>query len=114
MEFVRLPEPLQLKGEVLELVAKYPEFREEGSHATADPISYWYGNKLPRYLWNGGWGEKLIVGGVAEDQFMQTIGAHRIGFFRWIDDEMEWEKLLDFMILSATKLVEGREAKTGA
>jgi hypothetical protein len=105
MEFERLPEPLQLKGEVLELVTKYPEFREEGSHATADPISYWYGNKLPRYLWNAGWGRKLKEMGVAEDQFMQTIGAHRIGFFRWIDDEMEWEKLLDFMIRSAVKLV---------
>ncbi|MFQ5986831.1 MAG: hypothetical protein ACE5KQ_05680 [Thermoplasmata archaeon] len=105
MEFERLAEPVRLKEEVLELVAKYPEFREEGGHAVADPISYWYGNKLPRYLWKGGWGEKLRDIGVSEDQFMQAIGAHRIGFFRWIDDEMEWEKLLDFMILSATKLV---------
>ena len=111
MEFERLPEPLQLKEEVLELVTKHPEMREEGGHAVADPISYWYGNKLPRYLWKGGWGERLRAEGVTEDQFMQTIGAHRIGFFRWIDEKMEWEKLLDFMILSAAKLLEGQPAE---
>ncbi|MFQ5962218.1 MAG: hypothetical protein ACE5MG_12560 [Candidatus Methylomirabilales bacterium] len=114
MEFERLAEPVHLKEEVLELVSKYPEFREEGSHAVADPISYWYGNKLPRYLWKGGWGPRLREIGVSEDQFMQTIGAHRIGFFRWIDHEMEWEKFLDFMILSATKLVEGQAAEAEA
>jgi hypothetical protein len=42
---------------------------------------------------------------------MQTIGAHRIGFFRWIDNKIEWEKLLDFMILSVAKLLEGRPAE---
>ncbi|MFQ5908948.1 MAG: hypothetical protein ACE5JE_09035 [Thermoplasmata archaeon] len=110
MVFERLAEPVDLKEEVLELVSRYPEFREEGSHAVADPISYWYGNKLPRYLWKGGWGEQLKVAGVSEDLFMQTIGAHRIGFFRWIDGEMNWEKLLDNMILSATKLVEAPPA----
>ncbi|MEE8231718.1 MAG: hypothetical protein V3R46_00155 [Thermoplasmata archaeon] len=111
MEFERLPEPLQLKEEVLELLTKHPEMREEGSHAVADPISYWYGNKLPRYLWKGGWAERLRAVGVAEDQFMQTIGAHRIGFLRWIDDEMGWEKLMDFMILSAAKLLKGQPAE---
>ncbi|MFQ6013403.1 MAG: hypothetical protein ACE5LS_07145 [Thermoplasmata archaeon] len=114
MEFERLPEPVQLKEEVLVLISRYPETREAGSHSVADPISYWYGNKLPRYLWKGGWGPKLQGLGVSEDEFMQTIGAHRIGFFRWIDDEMEWEKLQDYLILSTTKLVEGKpaEAKT--
>ncbi|MFQ5838875.1 MAG: hypothetical protein ACE5HJ_08885 [Thermoplasmata archaeon] len=113
MELERHPEPLHIKEEVLKLIERHPETREEGGHSVADPISYWYGNKLPRYLWKGGWGPKLKEIGFDEDRFMRTIGAHRAGFLRWIDDEMPWEKLLDLLILSVTRTAESLRAKTG-
>lgn len=111
MNLERLPEPVHLREEVHRLFVKHPDAREEGGHEVADAISYWYGNKLPRYLWNRGWGPWLQQGGLRPDQFMRTVGAHRIGFLKWIDGEMPWEKLLDYLILSTEKAMERIQAK---
>lgn len=106
MNLVVPPEPQHLKEEVLAFLRKYPEARDEGGHSVADPISYWYGNKLPRYFWKSGWGPDLKQVGFDEDRFMRTVGAHRVGFFRWIDEEMAWDRLADLIVRSVEKTAE--------
>ncbi len=112
MELRRAPEPVELKEEILRLFEKHPEAREEGAHSVVDPITYWYGNKLPRYLWKSGWGPKLKRLGYDEDRFMRTIGAHKAGFLLWIDGKMTWEKFSGLMMLSVTKTAESLRTKT--
>ena len=114
MELERPPEPGHLKDEVHRLLERHPDAREEGSHSVADALSYWYGNKLPRYLWSAGWGPKLKEAGLDPDRFMQTVGAHRIGFLKWIDGEMGWDKLLEYILLSTKKAVERLQPKAEA
>ncbi len=111
MELNRPPEPVEIREEVLSLFKKYPEAREEGGHSVADVVSYWYGNKLPRYLWKKGWGPELEKAGFDPDRFMRVIGAHRVGFMRWIDGTMSWEKLLGLMVVSVTRTAQSRQAK---
>jgi hypothetical protein len=113
MDLERLPEPLHIKNEVLKLFERHPEAREEGSHSVADPISYWYGNKLPRYFWKGGWGPRLKEAGLNEDRFMRVVGAHRVSFLRWIDGEMPWDEFQKLVILSVAKTAEGIRAARG-
>jgi hypothetical protein len=110
MQLERPAEPVHIKEEVLRLFQRHPESREEGGHSVADPISYWYGNKLPRYLWKSGWGPRLKQTGFNEDRFMRAVGAHRVGFMRWIDGEMPWERFLDLLIVTVTKTAESFRA----
>ncbi len=112
MDLRQPPEPVELKEEVLRFLDKYPESRQEGGHSVADAVSYWYGNKLPRYLWKSGWGLKLQEAGVDRERFMRTIGAHRSGFFRWIDGDMTWDRLIELMTLSVSKTARDIETKT--
>lgn len=111
MDLGRPAEPTEIREEVENFLAKYPGSREEGGHSVADPISYWYGNKLPRYLWKEGWGPQLRKAGFNEDRFMRTVGAHRVGFFRWIDGEVPWDKLLDLILASVLKTSNTLQAK---
>lgn len=113
MNLERVPEPTNIKQEVLKLFSRHPEAREEGSHSVADPISYWYGNKLPRYLWKAGWGPSLKAAGLNEDRFMRVVGAHRVSFLKWIDGELPWDRLLDLIMLSVAKTAEGLKTAQG-
>lgn len=114
MELDRLPEPDHLKEEVLDLFERHPETREEGDHSVAEPISFWYGNKLPRYLWNAGWGAPLRRAGLEPDAFMRAVGAHRKGFRKWIEGEIEWDRLLEFIRASTKKAVDQLNPKAEA
>lgn len=114
MELKAPDEPAHLKEEVLAFLRKYPEARDEGGHSVADPISYWYGNKLPRYFWKSGWGPELKHLGFDEDRFMRTVGAHRVGFFRWIEGEMEWDRLADLVVRSVAKTAQSLQEKATA
>ncbi len=114
MELTLPPEPLELRKEIRNFLERHPELREEGGHAVADVAGYWYGNKLPRYLWKSGWGQVLDRTGMDKDLFMRTVGAHRAGFFRWIDGEASWEELIDLIARSTTKTAERLGARATA
>ncbi len=114
MQLERPSEPIRLREEVLRFLRRHPQSREEGGHSVADPLTYWYGNKLPRYLWKSGWGPKLSGAGLDPDRFMRTIGAHRKGFFRWIDGVLPWDQFLDLIVLSVTKTAESLQSKAKA
>ncbi len=107
MRLSKPPEPIEMREQALRFLERHPELREETAHSVADATCYWYGNKLPRYLWNGGWGQALTEAGLDKDRFMRIVGAHRASFFRWIDGKMSWDELADIVMRSTAKTAEG-------
>lgn len=111
MRLSKPPEPVEVKEQVLRFLERHPELREESAHSVGDVAGYWYGNKLPRYLWKSGWGPALTEAGLDKDRFMRIVGAHRAGFFRWIDGEMSWDELVDIVMRSTAKTAGGMAAR---
>lgn len=111
MRLSKPPEPVEMKELVRRFSKRHPEVREDSAHSVAAVAGYWYGNMLPRYLWKSGWGPDLTKAGLDKDRFMRVVGAHRAGFFRWIDGEMSWEALVEIIRRSTAKTAEGVAAR---
>lgn len=60
-------------------------------HGGSDPLSFIYGNRLPRYLWTEvGWGEELGKRGITLQEFIRLAGRRRRDFVRWAKREIGW------------------------
>jgi len=81
------PEPLSLK--------KQSEEQKTGSAWDIDSLTLWFGNQLPRYLWNdGGWSKPLKAEGYNWQSFLKLLSLHKKEMIRWARDSMSWKDFL--------------------
>jgi hypothetical protein len=82
------PEPKILKEQFIE------QKKEIG--LKIDSLTFWFGNRLPSYLWkNGGWSKPLKAEGYNWQSFLKILSLHKKEMIKWSRDTLAWK---DFLI----------------
>lgn len=82
------PEPKILKGQFME------QKKEIG--LKIDSLTFWFGNRLPSYLWkNSGWSKPLKEEGYNWQSFLKILSLHKKEMIKWSRDTLPWK---DFLI----------------
>ncbi len=80
------PEPLLLKPSL------QPGFKTKWDN---DSLGLWFGNQLPRYLWNdGGWAAPLKKEGYTWQSFLKALSLHKKDMIQWARDSLAWKDFL--------------------
>jgi len=81
------PEPIMLK--------KQSKQQKEGKEWDIDSIVFWFGNKLPSYLWKeGGWSQHLKSDGYTWQSFLKILSLHKREMILWSRDAISWKEFL--------------------
>ena len=87
MKLIIPPEPKILKEQFIK------QKKEIGMKI--DSLSFWFGNRLPSYLWkNGGWSTPLKKEGYNWQSFLKILSLHKKEMIRWSKDTMSWKDFL--------------------
>ena len=92
-----LPEPKDLKEFIKRVRSTVSEDREL-EEIDQDNLAVWYGNKLPKYLWNH-WKDALKEMGYSWQKFLRVLKLHTEDFIAWaLHDTLNWEELIQKVI----------------
>jgi len=60
-----------------------------------DTVWFWFGNRLPSYLWNeGGWSTPLKKEGYNWQSFLKILALHKKDMIKWSWDTLSWKDFL--------------------
>lgn len=79
------PESRELKTEVKRLRDLLA-----GPGVAWDPLAVWYGNKIPKYLWDH-WKGDLKLRGFTWQTFLKLLRHRTDGAVLWFYGELDWE-----------------------
>jgi len=83
----RPPEPLAIKTQTQEHINQ--------TNGKLDALLFWFGNKLPSYLWKeGGWSQPLKASGYTWQSFLRVLALHKKELIQWIQGTISWTQLL--------------------
>ncbi len=89
MKLLTLAEPKKLKK-------KMRKIRNEAVHnqnIDKDSFAIWFGNQLPKYLWEG-WKKELKEEGYNWQSFLKLLGYKREIILLWFQGNIKWKKLI--------------------
>jgi len=81
-------EPIEIKDYI-----KYLEKLEEGSDIAWDSLNVWYGNKLPKCLWDQ-WQKQLKNEGFTWQIFLKVLKYRTDKFILWAKGMITWTQLV--------------------
>lgn len=60
-----------------------------------DSLGLWFGNQLPRYLWNdAGWSTPLKAEGYTWQSFLKILSLHKKEMIQWARHTLTWKDFL--------------------
>lgn len=69
--------------------------QKKGIDLKIDSLTFWFGNKLPSYLWkNGGWSKPLKAEGYNWQSFLKILSLHKKEIIKWSQNTLSWKDLL--------------------
>ena len=81
------PEPLLLK--------KTNTQQHQEKTWDIDSLILWFGNRLPKYLWNdAGWSQPLKKEGYTWQSFLKILSLHKKEMIQWSRNSLTWKEFL--------------------
>ena len=81
------PEPKIIKRQLIE--------QKKGIEMKIDSLTFWFGNKLPSYLWkDGGWSKPLKKEGYNWQSFLKILSLHKKDMIKWSWNTLTWKDFL--------------------
>lgn len=91
-------EPKEIKN----WIRKIEEMESPTSGINWDTFNVWYGNKVPKYLWNE-WKDILKPSGFTWQKFLKLLGRRTDAILLWYKGAYSWEQF----VTETIKLIEG-------
>jgi len=87
MRLIIPPEPANIKKQYIE--------NKQGFGNKFDSLIFWFGNKLPSYLWKeGGWSKPLKKEGYNWQSFLKILSLHKKEMIKWSRNKISWKEFL--------------------
>lgn len=83
------PESTALRAEVKKL-----RDMMAGPGVEWDPLAVWYGNKIPKYLWEQ-WKDDLKPAGFTWQKFLKLLRYRTDGAVLWFYGSLSWKKFIE-------------------
>jgi len=81
------PEPKLLKNQFIK--------QKKNIEMKIDTLTFWFGNKLPSYLWKeGGWAKPLKAEGYSWQSFLKILSLHKKDMIKWSWNTLSWKDFL--------------------
>ena len=81
------PEPKLLKNQFIK--------QKKNIEMKIDSLTFWFGNKLPSYIWKeGGWAKPLKAEGYSWQSFLKILSLHKKDMIKWSWNTLSWKDFL--------------------
>ncbi len=82
------PEPLQIK--------KQSKTEKDNKKWDIDHLMFWFGNRLPSYLWKeSGWSKHLKKEGYSWQNFLKILALNKKEMIRWSQNGITWIEFIE-------------------
>ena len=108
MDLFTLDEPVDIKKKIQAFNVRVDD---QSSGVDWGPLSVWYGNLIPKYIW-ASWKLPLKQGGYTWQKFLRLMKYRTDDALLWIEEMILWEDFLNRVKESLTgslgKVIQGR------
>ena len=81
------PEPKLIKKQFIQ--------QKKNIEMKIDSLTFWFGNRLPSYIWKeGGWEKPLKKEGYNWQSFLKVLSLHKKDMIKWSWNTLTWKEFL--------------------